>query len=64
MTFTFKLAPKQAQNLFDVTQCFLEEPQLVNDTFRYKKGRAKMRAAIRCFEKQLHRQYQETGIEV
>ena len=64
MTFTFTLTPKQAQTIFNVTQCFLEEPELVKAIFPKWKERQEMRGAIRRFDNQLNRQYQKTGVEV
>lgn len=61
-SFQFKLTPRQAQDIFSALACFLDERQLVKDTFG--KHAKQLRKAARRYERQLNAQYKATGIEV
>jgi len=62
--FRFDLTAADAQTIFNMCDCLLDERQLVADIWRSKKDRARIRKAFRRFQRQLDRQYNETGVEV
>ena len=62
--FRFELTAKQAQDIFNICACMFDERQLCADIWPKAKRRAQLRSAVRRFNRQLNRQYHETGVEV
>ena len=63
-TFTFRLTPREAQNIFNLCECMKEERSAFRQIWSDKEDRRRVVSATRKFSKQLCRQYSETGIEV
>jgi hypothetical protein len=63
VVFTFDLTARQAQEIFNLLECYREEP-VFRDIWNTNAKRLQARMAVRRFSNQLNRQYAETGVEV
>ena len=62
--FSFKMTARQAQTLFSVCACMMEERQLFWQIWSSDQRRKDVRAAFRRFSRQLNQEYARTGAEV
>jgi hypothetical protein len=60
--FNFKLTPLEAQELYDLLACYVEDYAPFKEIWTSAKKRRKARAAFRRFGGQLNQEYRRTGI--
>lgn len=61
--FTFKLTAIQAQTVFNLLACMMEDDSF-REIWKSRKSRRLARASVQRFERQLNRQYKLTGVEI